>query len=159
MLQIQPKPDEAPLSIEILIELYLKPDFSKRFQIFQTFLPPSVETPKSNPPYSASIFSKRTRQIVTMLSCIIGYFLDEYVDASVLGFLSIVFPGPPPYSTFKFSQYLSDAIHEKLVKLPEEGVFKYSSVLFHLFLYFQSEMFVVSLQKLDTKGNPQYVVF
>ena len=57
MLQNQSKLDEAPLSIEILTELYLKLDFPKRFQIFQTFLPSSVETPKSNPPYLASIFS------------------------------------------------------------------------------------------------------
>ena len=118
MLQIQPKPDEAPLSIEILTELYLKLGFPKRFQIFQTFLPPSAETPKSNPSYSASIFSERTRQIVTMLSCILGYFTYDYVDAFVVGFLSIFSVGQPPSSTFNFAQYLSVFIHEKLVKLP-----------------------------------------
>ena len=67
MLQIQPKPDEAPLSIETLTELYLKLDFPNRFQIFQTFLPSSVETPKSNPPYLALIFLERTREIVTIM--------------------------------------------------------------------------------------------
>ena len=46
-----------------------------------------------------------------------------------------------------------------MLKLLKEGVFKYSSVLFHLFLYFQSERFAVNLQKLDTEGNPQSVVF
>jgi len=50
-------------------------------------------------------------------------------------------------------------MHDQLVKLPEEGAFKYSSVLFHMFLYFQSKRFAVSLQKLDTEGNPQSVVF
>ena len=89
-----------------------------------------------------------------MLSFILGYFTNEYIDASILGFLSIFCPGQHPTFTFNFAQYLSDAIHEELVKLPEEGVFKYSLVLFHLFLYFQSERFAVSLQKLDTKGNP-----
>ena len=31
--------------------------------------------------------------------------------------------------------------------------------MFHLFLYFQLERFVVSLQKLDIEGNPQSIVF
>lgn len=94
-----------------------------------------------------------------MLSCILGYFTDEYVDASILGFLSIFYLGQPPTFTFKFAQYVLVSIHEKLVKLHKEGVFKYSSILFHIFLYFQSERFAVSLQKLDIEGNPQLVVF
>ena len=81
------------------------------------------------------------------------------MDASILIFMSIFCLGQPLASTFNFSQYLSDPIHEKLVKLLEEGVFKYSSVLFHLFLFFQSERFVVSLPKLDLEGDPQSVVF
>ena len=93
-----------------------------------------------------------------MLSCILGYFTDEYVDASILGFLSIFYPEQPPAFTFNFAQYLSNAIHEQLFKLPEEGMFKYSSLLFHLFIYFQSERFANSLKKLDTEGNPQSVV-
>lgn len=103
MLQIQPNPDEAPLSIEILTELYLNLDFPKRFQIFRSYLPSSAETPKNNPPYLASIFSRRTRQIVLMLSCILGYFIDKYVDASILGFLSIFYPRQPPSFTFNFA--------------------------------------------------------
>ena len=94
-----------------------------------------------------------------MLSYIIRYFFYEYVDALVLGFISIFYPGQPPTLIFNFSQYLSESIHEKIVKLLEEWVFKYSSILFHMFLYFQSERFAVSLQKLDTEGNPQSVVF
>ena len=50
-------------------------------------------------------------------------------------------------------------MHEQLVKFPEEGVFKYSSVLFHMFLYFQSHKFSFNLQKLDVEGNPQSVIF
>ena len=94
-----------------------------------------------------------------MLSFILGYFTDEYVYTLVLGLLSIFYPGQPPSFTFNFSQYLSDAIHEKILKLPKEGVFKYSTVLFHMFLYFQYERFAVSLQKLDTEYNPHSVVF
>lgn len=159
MLQIQPKLEGVPLSIETLIEFYLKLDFPKRSQIFQTFLLDLAQIPKKNRPYSAAMFPEQARKIVTMLSCIIGYFIDEHVDESILGFLSIFCSGQPLAITLNFAQFLADAVHDQLVKLLEEGVFKYSSVLFHIFLYFQSERFAVSLQKLDTKGNPQSVVF
>ena len=89
-----------------------------------------------------------------MLSFILGYFIDEHVDVAVLGFLSTFTPGQPPATIFNFSQYLADNIHEKLVKMPSEGVFKYSSVLLHMFLYFQSEKFGINLQRLDVEGNP-----
>ena len=136
MLQIQPRPDEIPLSIEALTQLYLNLDFPKRFQIFQTFMPSSVEIPKINPPSPSLKFSERTRHIISMLSFIFGYFTDEHVDVAVLGFLSTFTPGHPPTTIFNFSQYLADNMHEQLVKIPEEGVFKYPSVLFHMFLYF-----------------------
>ena len=136
MLQIQPRPDETPLSIETLTQFYLNLDFPKRFQIFQTFMPSSVETPKTNPPYPSAIFSEKNRHIITMLSCILGYFTDEHIYASILGFLSTFTLGQPPATIFNFSQYLARNIHEKLVNMPEEGAFKYSSVLFHTFFYF-----------------------
>ena len=104
MLQIQPRPDETPLSIETLTQLYLNLDFPKRFQIFQTFIPSSVETPNTNPPYPTTIFSERTRHIIAMLSCILGYFTDEHVDSPVLGFLSIFTLGHPPTSIINFPQ-------------------------------------------------------
>ena len=85
MLQIQPKPDEAPFPIKILTKLYLKLDFPKRFQIFQIFFPSSVETPKSNPPYVASIFSESKRQmIVYFLQCpVFEVFLQTYQIGSI----------------------------------------------------------------------------
>ena len=95
MLQLQPGPNEVPLSIEALTKLYLDLDFPKRFQTFQTFMPSYVEIPKLNPPYSSTKFSKITRYIISMLSFILGYFIDEHVDVVVLGFLSTFTPGQP----------------------------------------------------------------
>ena len=43
--------------------------------------------------------------------------------------------------------------------MPSEDVFKYSSVLFHMFLYFWFEKFAINLQKLDVEGNPHSVIF
>jgi len=92
MLQIQPQPEGVPFSIETFTKPYIKLYFPKRSQIFQTFLPEIAQIPKKNPPYSISIFPEQTRQIVTMLSCILGYFTDEHVDESILGFFSIFSP-------------------------------------------------------------------
>lgn len=159
MLQIQSRPDQVPLSIEALTQLYLNLDFPKRFQIFHTFMPSSIEIPKINPPYPSAKFSERARHIISIMSFILGYFTYEHVDVAVLDFLSTFTHGQPPSTIFNFSQYLADNIHEQLVKMPFEGVFKYSSVLFHMFLYFQSEKFALNLQKLDVEGNPQLVIF
>jgi len=116
----------------------LKLDLPKRSQIFQTFILEEAHIPTDSAPYSTTIFSERARQIVTILSCVLGYTTDEHVDEPILAFLSIFCPGKPPAAVFNFAQFLADRIHDQLIRLPNERVFKYSSVLFHMFLYFQS---------------------
>lgn len=86
MLEIHPKPNETPFSMEDLIDLYLKLDLPKRSQIFQNFILEEAHIPTDSPPYSATIFSERARQIVTMLSCILGYNTNEHVEEPILGF-------------------------------------------------------------------------
>jgi len=159
MLLIQPGPNETPLSIEGLLELYIKLDLPKKSHIFQTFIIEESHTLTDSPPYGATMFSERGRQIITMLSCILGYTTDEHVDEVVITFLSIFFPGKPPTTVYNFAQFIVDRIHEQFIILPNERVFKYSSALFHMFLYYQSDKFPVSMQKLDTKGNPRSVIF
>lgn len=102
MLQIQPKPNETPFSIENLFEMYIKLDLPKRSQFFQTFILEEAHIPTDNPPYSSTIFSERARHIVTMLSCILGYTTDEHVDEPILAFLSIFCPGKSPTIVFNF---------------------------------------------------------
>ena len=126
----------APLSIESLTKLYLDLDFPKRFHIFQTFMPTYVEIPKINPPYSSSKFPEGSRHIISMMSFILGYFTDEHSDESILGFLSTFVPGQPPAVIFNYAEYIANIIDDQLVKLPTEGVFRYTSFLFHMFHYF-----------------------
>ena len=45
------------------------------------------------------------------------------------------------------------------MNLERERVFKYTSYIYHLMLYFQPDSFPVSLRKLDAKGNGRSVVF
>lgn len=84
MLQLQPDPQAVPLSIEALTQLYPCIDFPKSFMIFQNFMPSHVDIPKINPPYSTAKFPKGSRQIISTLSFILGYFTDEYTDELLL---------------------------------------------------------------------------
>jgi len=151
MLQVQPSPNETPLSIEGLLDLYTKLDPPRIDQIFQTFIIKECHTPTKIPPYVATIFFKRGREIITMLSCILGYTSDEHVYEVVFAFLSIFFLGKPPATMYNYAQFIANRMREKFTRLPTERVFKYTYVLFHMFLYYQSDKFHVSIQNLDTK--------
>jgi len=67
MMQVQPNPNETSLSISDLLDLYVKLDLAKMAQIFQTFIIEDRHTPTDSPPYATTIFSERSRQIITML--------------------------------------------------------------------------------------------
>jgi len=127
--------------------------------IFQTFMPFHVEIPKLNPPYSTTKFPEGSRHVISMLSFILGYFTDEHTDESILGFLSTFTPWKPPSVIFYYVGFISDNIHYLLKNLQIEVVFRYTSYLFHMFLYFQSDNFPVNLQKLDIEGNHLSVIF
>jgi hypothetical protein len=52
---------------------------------------------------------------------------------------------------------LAHNIHEKLVNFATEGMFRYSSILAYMFVYFQADRFNFSMQKMDADGKPQPV--
>ena len=94
-----------------------------------------------------------------MLSFILGYFTNEHTYESILGFLSTFAPGQPPSVIFNYVEYIADNIHDHLVKFPTEGVFRYTSFLFHMLLYFQAYKFPITIQKFDIEENPLSVIF
>jgi hypothetical protein len=89
LLQISINDSNMPFSIESLNDLYQKLTFPQRAQIFEIFLPEDAQLPKNNPPYSYSFFIVKANQIISMLSYLLGYYSDEWVDEPILGFLSI----------------------------------------------------------------------
>jgi hypothetical protein len=94
-----------------------------------------------------------------MLSCLLGYYFDEWVDEPILGFLSIFSTKEKVSVKFKFSQFLADNVHEQFLKFPTEGMFKYSSILVYMFLLYQADRFPFALQNLNEQGSPQLVIF
>jgi len=99
------------------------------------------------------MFSTKGNQIISSLCCLLGYYLDEWVDELILGFMSIFSTKEKSTTQFKFNQFLADNI-QNLFKFPMEGMFQYSSILSYMFLFFQSKKFSFLLQKLDIEGSP-----
>lgn len=73
--------------------------------------------------------------------------------------MSIYSLGQTPAIMFHYAKFIAIKMHDQFMRLENERVFKYSSVLYHLFLYYQDDRFPISLQKLDTKGNPRSMIF
>jgi len=65
MLQVPQNGSLSHFSGDSLIELYQKLTFPQRARIFEIFLPENVQLPKKNPPYPASMFPEKTKQIVS----------------------------------------------------------------------------------------------
>lgn len=112
MMQAPTTENATPFSHEELIELYQKLDFTKRAKTLELLLIEDAPLPKKNHPYPSSIFPERTKKIVTVISYLLGYYLDQWVDETTIGFLSIFFADCKPCILFNFSQFLTDSIHE-----------------------------------------------
>jgi hypothetical protein len=157
MMQIPRDDSASPFNLEILTELYQKMTFPQRAQIFELFLPPSAQFPSTNPPYPSSMFSTKGNQIISSLCALLGYYLDQWVDEPILGFLSIFSTDEKPTTQFDFSTFLENNIHEQFVNFSTEGMFRYSSILAYLFVFFQVDKFSFSMHKMDGDGRPQAV--
>jgi hypothetical protein len=157
MMQIPRADSASPFNLEILTELYQKMTFPQRTQIFKLFLSPSAQFPSTNPPYPSSMFSTKGNQIISSLCSLLGYYSDQWVDEPILGFLSILSTDEKPTARFDFNTFLEDNIHEQFMNFGKEGMFRYSSILAYLFVFFQVDKFGFSMQKMDGDDRPQVV--
>lgn len=95
MRQIQPSHNLNPFSIAHLLDLYTTLDRAKIKQCFQNFIIEEGHTPKEIPHYVFSIFSKTCKRIISMISCIVGFTSNEFVDEIIVDFLFIFTLGQP----------------------------------------------------------------
>ena len=80
-----------------------------------------------------------------MISCVLGYTTSEYIDQLILAFMFIYTPGQPPTVIYDYAQFIADRMHEQFLRMSNERVFKYSSILYHMFLYYQPDKFPFTL--------------
>ena len=94
-----------------------------------------------------------------MISYVLGFKTSEYVDETILALISMFIPGHPPAIKFDFATFIANKIHDQFMNLEREGVFKYTSYIYHLFLYYQTDSFQFPIIKLDSKGERRSVIF
>jgi len=97
------------------MEAYQKLDFTKISQTLELFQAVDNPLSKRNPPYDSSMFPDRTKKITTILSYLLGYNSDQYVNEAIIGFLSLFSVDSKPTVLYNFSQFLAEAIHEQFV--------------------------------------------
>ena len=111
------------------------------------------------PSYVHAWFTEAGRFIIDMISYILGFKTSEHVDETALVLLSIFTLGQPPAVKYDYATFIADKIYEQFMSMDRERVFKYTSYIYHLLLYYQPESFQISLRKLDCKGERRSVIF
>lgn len=94
-----------------------------------------------------------------MIVAVMGLNTSEYADELTLVLMSIFTLGQPPTVEYNYAAFIAEKIHDQFMRLENEKVFKYSTFIYHIFLYYQSDKFPFFVNKLDTKGNPKSVIF
>lgn len=121
------------------------------------FPPTGCSTPQEKSPYLSSLFSEKGNQVISSLCCLLGYFSDKWVDEPILGFLSIFSAEEKATIQFDYNTFLAENIQDQLSKFATEGMFRYSSILAYMFMFYQADKFSFLMQKMDQDGKPQVV--
>ena len=127
-------------------------------KIAKTFMRADCQ-PTGPPPFLQVHFTDVGQLLIDMISYVLGYKTSEHVDETVLVLLAVYSPGQPPAYKYNFAKFIANKIHEQLYKLDREGIFKYSSYIYHMFLYYQTDAFQCPIKKLDSRGERRYVIF
>jgi len=93
-----------------------------------------------------------------MIATILGFRSSEFVDEMVLVLLSTFTPGQPPTIKYDYASFITDKIHGQFMNL-ERGVFKYTTFIYHLLLYYHPIFFIFPIRKLDAKGERRSIIF
>ena len=87
-------------------------------------------------PIAYHYLNEQGKMLVELISYILGYGSYEDLDETIMAMLSIFSPGMPPAVHYDFSTFIANKIHEKLMNLEREKVFKYTRYIYHLFLFY-----------------------
>lgn len=93
-----------------------------------------------------------------MVTCMLGYPIDQWANEVILGFLSVFSMVNKPSLIFNHNQFLGDNIHDQVLKFSTEGAFKHQSVLVYLLFFDQEDRFKSPFYKLDAQGKSQSVI-
>ena len=155
MLHFKTKKKLVPLSLIDLIKKGAKLTDAQITKLNQLYT--DSDTMK-HPPFHRVYLNQLGRDLVDMITPILGYFSTEFVDETMLVIMLMFTPGKPPIC-YDYATYISNKIHEQLMNLARERVFRYTSFIYHLILYYQYEKFHFAVKKVDAQGSPRSVVY
>jgi len=107
------------------------------------FMLPNYQ-PTAPPPYLQTFFTETGRLIVDIISMIMGFNTNEYVDDITLVFLSIFTPGQPPTVKYDYATFNANKIHDQFMSLDREE-FSNTHFLYTIFCYIISQTTFLSL--------------
>lgn len=147
-----------PFSIKYLLDEGSKLSSMDIAAVAKTFMRADCQ-PSGPPPFSYANFNEVGKLLVDMISSVLGFSTNEHVDETVLVLLSAYSPGKPPAIKYNYAMFIANKIHDQLVRLDREAIFKYSSYIYHLFMYYQTDCFQCHIKKLDSQGERRFVIF
>ena len=103
-------------------------------KINQLFIDSPNQTMRT-PPISHVYLNELGKDLADMISPILGSQSIEFIEETVLVIMAMFSPGKPPIC-YDYATYISDKIHEQLMDLERERVFRYTSYIYHLILYY-----------------------
>jgi len=157
MLNFQIAKKLVPLSMTELIQQGSKLTDAQITKINQLYIDSPNQTIRT-PPISHVYLNELGRDLADMISPILGYNSIEFIDETVLVIMAMFSPGKPPIC-YDYATYISNKIQEQLMDLERERVFRYTSYIYHLILYYQHERFPFPIQRIDAQGKPRSVVY
>jgi hypothetical protein len=127
-----------------------------RVSLLQSYLCKNLDVPADDVTLESTMFLEILRQIISMISVILGKDNDLVVDEFMLGNMMSIFPFTvKPLIKFNYAQFLADQIHHQLSEFETLRSFRYQSYLVHLFLFSQAIHFShLGLKIEDEIGNP-----
>lgn len=135
MLQFHSSHALTPLPMGYLLEKSPQLSQSELTRICQMFMD-TKHQPKGPPPYMHAFFTDTRKIIVDVIASIMGFNSREYVDKITLVLLSIFTPGQPPTIKYDYASYIANKIHDQFLRLDNEGIFNYTTFIYHIMLYY-----------------------
>jgi len=127
-------------------------------EMVKTFMRADCQ-PKEPPPLPYDHFNEVGKLLIDMISYVLGITTGDHVDETVLVVLSSFSQGQPPALKYDYASFIANKIHDQLLNLDRQGVFRYSLYTYHLLMYYQSKVFQCPIKKLDSKGERRSIVF
>jgi hypothetical protein len=160
MLRWPLNPDNEMLDETVLAKCFRELNPWDRSSLLHTYLCHNIGVPIDDVILKSSLFLERQRQIISMISVILGKDDDQVIDNFFLGCLMSICPFTmKPLTKFNYAKFILDKIHYQLSKFETLRSFKYQSYLVHLFLFSQAIHFShLGLKIEDEIGNLVLVI-